>query len=196
MLFVLIACYLIGSIPFAFVVVKLFKGIDIRTVGSGNVGATNVGRVIGKWGFIAVFLLDMLKGLLPLLIIGSYFPNELNLHILSAIALILGHTYTVFLSFKGGKGVATAVGIFAALAPINLLIAMVAFGLSVWGFRMVSLGSIIAALCLGLSIWFFESSIQLKLFTSIIVTFVIYKHRSNIKRIMDGTESKVGEKVK
>lgn len=192
---ILIFCYLIGSIPFAYVVVKLVKGIDIRQVGSGNVGATNVGRVIGKWGFISVFLLDMLKGLIPLLIINYYFPNDPLLLVLSATALILGHTYTIFLKFKGGKGVATAVGIFGALAPINLLIAAIAFGLAVLIFKMVSLGSILAAVILGISILFMDVSIHLKVFTIIIGVFVIFKHRENIKRIINGTESKIGEKV-
>lgn len=196
MIIALFCCYLIGSIPFAYVVVKLVKGIDIRSVGSGNVGATNVGRVIGKWGFITVFILDMLKGLLPLIFLQNFASEHQNLIIFSAVALILGHTYTIFLKFKGGKGVATAVGIFGALAPLNLLIAAIAFGICVLLFKMVSLGSVIAAACLGFSILFVDVSIQLKFFTMVIALFVIIKHRANIKRVVDGTESKIGDKVK
>ena len=193
---ILIICYFIGAIPFAYIVVKLTKGVDIREVGSGNVGATNVGRILGKWGFVTVFLLDMLKGFIPTIFFVTYFPSATNLIILSSVAIIIGHMYTVFLNFKGGKGVATAVGIYAALSPISLLIAAIAFGVTIYFTKIVSLSSIIAAIVLSVAVFFSPLDIQIKVLTIALAVFVIYKHKSNIKRILDGTESKKGEKVK
>ena len=111
-----IAAYFIGSIPFAYIIVKLVKKIDIRTVGSGNAGATNAARVLGKWGFISVFLLDAFKGFLPVFISRHYYGESIITLVVAAV-VVLGHTYTVFLGFKGVKGLATGAGVFLALAP-------------------------------------------------------------------------------
>ncbi|MGA1862641.1 glycerol-3-phosphate 1-O-acyltransferase PlsY [Deferribacter thermophilus] len=190
----LIAAYLIGSIPTAYLVVKLIKGVDIRTVGSGNVGATNAGRVLGFYGFLLVFIIDMLKGFLPVYLTKLFFGDTLFLYIV-ALCTILGHTFTIFLNFKGGKGVATGVGVYLALSPLNLLYAFIAFILMVGIFRMVSLGSIVGAIVLSATMWLGEQSIILKIFTTLLAIFVIYKHKENIKRIINGTEKKIGEKV-
>lgn len=189
-----IISYLIGSIPTAYLVVKLVKGVDIREVGSGNVGATNAGRVLGFYGFLIVFLIDMLKGFLPVYIAKTIYGDVFIIYLV-ALATIFGHTFTIFLNFKGGKGVATGVGIYLALSPYNLLYAFIAFIVVVALFRMVSLGSIIAACVLAILIWVNEASIILKIFTTVLAIFVIYKHRENIKRILNGTEKKIGEKV-
>ncbi len=191
-----LVCYLIGSIPFAYLYVKMTKGIDIRTVGSGNVGATNVGRVAGKQGFIIVFLLDMLKGFLPVVIIKNMFPYQPYYLIVASVFLILGHSYTIFLNFKGGKGVATSVGIFLGILPMLLLAGAVVFGITVYLFKMVSLGSVSAAAMMGICVFFTNQPVEIKWFTFIIAVFVIYKHKSNIIRILNGTENKIGEKVK
>ncbi|GAB1534914.1 glycerol-3-phosphate 1-O-acyltransferase PlsY [Geovibrio sp. ADMFC3] len=184
----LILCYFIGSVPTGYLLVKKLKGIDIRTVGSGNVGATNAARILGKWGFITVFAIDMLKGFLPVWIIGIYYPEVV---LIAAVLVVLGHTYTVFLNFKGGKGVATAVGVFLALAPVPLGVAAVAFGVVVYISRMVSLSSITAAAVLAASVVLMNTGLPLKIFTVVIAAFVIYKHRTNISRIMKGEENKI-----
>ncbi|MDR2884675.1 MAG: glycerol-3-phosphate 1-O-acyltransferase PlsY [Deferribacteraceae bacterium] len=185
-------CYLIGSIPTAYLFVKMVKGIDIRTFGSGNVGATNAGRAIGsKWGFIVVLILDALKGFLPLFVLTIIGVN-MNVILLSACALILGHTFPIFLDFKGGKGVATGLGAFLALAPMAVAVAIVAFIILLLAFRMVSLGSIVAAVVLSVAVVFlYNATPILWVFTWILAAFVIYKHRSNVSRIIAGNENKV-----
>lgn len=190
-----ILCYFIGAIPFSYIIVKLVKGIDLRTVGSGNVGATNAGRVLGKWGFISAFLLDMLKSFLPLFILKNFYNYSMNFLLICALTLIIGHTYTIFLNFKGGKGVATGLGVFLALSPKSITIALIVFLVMVSIFRMVSLGSISAAIALLITVLFSDANVNFKVFTFIVATFVIYKHKDNIKRILNKTEKKIGEKV-
>lgn len=190
-----ILCYFIGAIPFSYIIVKLIKGIDLRTVGSGNVGATNAGRVLGKWGFISAFLLDMLKSFLPLFILKNFYNYSMNFLLICALTLIIGHTYTIFLYFKGGKGVATGLGVFLALSPKSIIVALIVFLVMVSIYRMVSLGSISAAIALLITVFFSDGNVNFKVFTFIIATFVIYKHKDNIKRILNKTEKKIGEKV-
>ncbi|WP_022849767.1 glycerol-3-phosphate 1-O-acyltransferase PlsY [Limisalsivibrio acetivorans] len=187
----LLLCYFIGSIPTAYVIVKAVKGIDIRTVGSGNVGATNAGRVMGKAGFISVFAVDMLKGFVPVYLVQSVWPE---ITLAAAVLVIGGHTYTVFLNFKGGKGVATAVGVFLAMAPVSLGVAAVVFGIVLLASRMVSLSSITAAAALAGAVLVLEPDLSMKIFTVLIAGFVIYKHKSNIGRIIRGEESRIGSK--
>ncbi|MGC8925752.1 MAG: glycerol-3-phosphate 1-O-acyltransferase PlsY [Calditerrivibrio sp.] len=187
--------YIIGSIPFSFILVKVVKDIDIRTVGSRNVGATNAGRVLGFWGFLVAFLLDMAKSFVPLFILKHFYLYPPETLLILGIVAILGHTFTIFLNFKGGKGVATAVGVYLAVCPISLGIAFVAFILVALIFRMVSLSSIIAAVVLLISVFYLENSTFLKIATFFVVVFVIYKHKDNIKRILNGTEKKIGEKI-
>ncbi|MCX8084156.1 MAG: glycerol-3-phosphate 1-O-acyltransferase PlsY [Calditerrivibrio sp.] len=190
-----IIVYLLGAIPFSYLLVKMVKGVDIRTVGSGNVGATNAGRVLGFWGFVVAFLLDMLKSFVPLILLKHVYSVNQELLLIFGMISILGHSFTIFLNFKGGKGVATAVGVYLAVSPISLFIAFLVFILVAWIFKMVSLSSIIAAISLLVSILFIEHSIVVKTVTFTIVIFVIYKHKDNIKRIMNGTEKKIGEKI-
>lgn len=191
---VIIACYLIGSIPTAYIVVKKIKGIDIRTVGSGNVGASNASRVLGKWGFVGVLTADALKGLVPVLVLKSVYGHS-DYVLLGAVAVILGHTFTIFLNFKGGKGVATGLGVFIALAPVSTLFAAVAFGIVIYAFRMISLSSITAAIVIAVSVWFTSGWDHLRYFTLVVAALVIFLHKSNIGRILNGTENKVGRKT-
>lgn len=189
--------YLIGSIPTAYIIVKLVKKIDIRTVGSGNAGATNAARVLGKWGFISVFTIDLLKGFLPtyfLYYISAFESKEIAL--VMGIVLVLGHTYTVFLGFRGGKGVATGAGVFLALAPIEMGIAFAVFIITFLVTRMVSAGSILGSLALLISVLIMSDWFALKVMTAIVVLFVIFKHRSNIVRIFQGKENKFERKKK
>lgn len=191
----IIATYFIGSIPFAYIIVKLVKKIDIRTVGSGNAGATNAARVLGKWGFISVFLLDALKGFLPVFISLHYYGQTMITLIVAAV-VVLGHTYTVFLGFKGGKGVATGAGVFLALAPAEIGIGLVVFIIVFLATKMVSAGSILASITLLIAVCLMSNWFALKVLTAVIVFFVIFKHRSNIVRIIKGEENKFVRKKK
>lgn len=195
LLMILVICYFLGSIPFSYIVVKLVKGVDIRTVGSHNAGATNAGRVLGLWGFFVVFFLDMMKSFFPLFVLGKIYNYSLNYLLIFSVLLILGHTYTIFLKFKGGKGVATGVGIFLALSPISLAVALVVFLVVLKWSKMVSLSSISGAIAIAISVIWLETELLLKIFTVLVAVFVIFKHKENIKRIIKGTESKIGEKI-
>lgn len=191
----IIAAYFIGSIPFAYIIVKLVKKIDIRTVGSGNAGATNAARVLGKWGFISVFLLDAFKGFLPVFISLQNYGQTMITLIVAAV-VVLGHTYTVFLGFKGGKGVATGAGVFLALAPVEIGVGLVVFLVVFLATKMVSAGSILASITLLIAVCVLSNWFALKVLTAIIVFFVIFKHRSNIVRIIKGEENKFTRKKK
>lgn len=238
--------YIVGSIPFGHIIVKLKKGVDIRTLGSGNIGATNVGRILGwPWGVLC-FLLDAGKGFIPVaFVIINYFNiNYTNLTILSydyssgfischpleyydsvdigmylGLGVIIGHMFPIYIGFKGGKGVATGLGVFLALAPISTIIAFIIWVIFLWVFGYVSLASIVAAITLPLSYWskidyksydivrnayFNEDSLwgeSLKvlfnyhnavfIFCIIVAALIIYKHIPNIKRLIAGTEPKV-----
>lgn len=184
-----IAAYFIGAIPFAYIIVKLIKKIDIRTVGSGNAGATNAARVLGKWGFISVFVLDALKGFIPVFI-SLYFYGQTMITLVTAAVVVLGHTYTVFLGFKGGKGVATGAGVFLALAPVEIGIGLIVFIIVFLATRMVSAGSILGSLALLIAVCALSDWFALKVLTAVIVFFVIFKHRSNIVRIIKGEENR------
>ena len=190
-----IAAYFIGSIPFAYIIVKLVKKIDIRTVGSGNAGATNAARVLGKWGFISVFLLAAIKGFLPVFISRHYYGETMVTLVVAAV-VVLGHTYTVFLGFKGGKGVATGAGVFLALAPKEIGIGLVVFIIVFLATKMVSAGSILASITLLIAVCLMSNWFALKVLTAVIVFFVIFKHRSNIVRILKGEENRFVRKKK
>jgi glycerol-3-phosphate acyltransferase PlsY len=200
-----VAAYLLGSMPTGFLVAKA-RGIDIRTVGSGNIGATNVFRAVGKPAGIFVLLMDALKGWLAVavlakMICGSVCPEtslqtQEYLRILAGISAILGHNYTCWLHFKGGKGIATSAGVLVALVlkPFLIILAVwiVVFALS----RYVSLGSIAAAITLPFATWLTGQSLTMIGVTSGMSALAIYKHKANIKRLLQGTESRIGNKSK
>jgi len=205
--------YLIGSIPFGFVLVKAIKGIDIREHGSKNVGATNAMRVAGKPVGIAAFILDMLKGFVPVLIVSKVYTNiagtynnELVLNkdtlaIICGIAAILGHIFPVYLKFKGGKAAATSCGVFLFLAPAPLAIAVVVWVITTFVSKFVSLGTMSASIAFAVSILLinekaFSTDIGLSIFAIIMSVLIIILHKSNIKRIIKGTENKIGRKKK
>ncbi len=185
----LIAAYLIGGIPFGFLIGKA-RGIDVRTVGSKNIGATNVFRTVGKkWGLIA-FACDFLKGLLPTLGAKYLVPPEW-LPLAVGIMCVAGHMLTPYMKFKGGKGVATAFGMLVALVPglvgIAFLVFCVFFGFS----HFISLGSCMAALFLAVGVWFVPVDLATRIAITVIALFVVFKHRSNIVRLVKGTENKI-----
>lgn len=185
--------YVLGSIPTGLWLGQALRGIDIREHGSKNIGATNTLRVLGK-GLGAIALAgDMLKGAIPVLFFGglaagTYLPIPLPLA--CGIAAILGHSFSVFLGFQGGKGVATSAGVFLALLPEATLIAAIVFGITVWSTRMVSLGSILAAITLTIVALLSPVSFTLHAIVVLVATLVIWKHRSNIGRILRGEENK------
>lgn len=199
--------YLLGSIPTGYVVAKA-RGIDIRKVGSGNIGATNVFRILGKPAGIFVLLTDAAKGFVSCLCVGVLVHRvllhetlvppgaEYELHkIIGGFAAILGHNYTCFLKFKGGKGIATSAGVVLALLPKAL-----AVGLAVWIIlflvtRYVSVASIGAAFVLPFGTWFFNRTDTLLISVAAVIgVLAIYKHKSNIQRLMNGTENRFGKK--
>ena len=190
---VLAASYLIGSIPTGYIIVKLFTGQDIRTVGSGSTGATNVKRVMGKKWFFVVMLLDALKGALPVVLtalFGADFAGGL-LPVLAAIWVILGHSKSVFLNFTGGKSVASGVGTLLALDWQAGLIIAAVWGVVTWVSRYVSLGSVVALALSPLIMWFLNAPPAYIVYAVIAAIYVIYLHRENIKRLKEGTENKV-----
>ncbi|QDV18335.1 Glycerol-3-phosphate acyltransferase [Gimesia panareensis] len=200
--FVAVACYLAGSIPFGLVTAKLVAGTDIRKVGSGNIGATNVARTLGaKWG-IVVLVLDALKGLLPVLFIPALFvnpdsPDFDHARVLSGVATILGHMFPLWLGFRGGKGVATSLGVILVLGPWSTLAAVIAFALTFFLSRIVALSSIVAALAFGVAQFvqlgeeaFTREKWSLTAFSIAVPLLIIARHRSNLGRIMRGEEKK------
>ena len=187
---VLIAIYLIAAIPTGVVLARLMGGEDVRQKGSGNIGATNVYRVAGKLAGVLTLVGDTLKGFLPLLAFKTWLePTPTQLGIASAVA-ILGHCYPVYLKFKGGKGVATALGIFLVLSPKAVFFALIVFILTVAITRYISLGSVLAALSAPLVILLLNHPQPIFLATLFIAALVIWRHNSNIRRLLDGTENR------
>ena len=191
-----IVAYLLGSIPVGWIVARLFYKKDIRTEGSGNIGATNALRIFGTTVGVTVLVLDMLKGVIAVVLARQFFPAAHPLIPICGLLAILGHVFPIWLKFKGGKGVATAGGVFLALAPLSLLFALISFVLVVAKTRYVSLGSIVGACVFGLSILVFqimESTINwaLLVLAVIVVLMIIIKHRQNIQRLMQGQENKI-----
>ncbi len=201
-LIVAIVAYLFGSFPTAIIAGRLLKGIDIREHGSGNMGATNVLRVLGWKAGLSVLLIDMFKGFVPVYwlapILTNAPPDQLvYFRILAAIAAIAGHIWTVFASFKGGKGVGTAAGVFLGLAPMALSIALLTFIGIVWISRYVSLGSLLAALVF-IGVLLLQRFVMgdfipnaLLIVSGLIVLLIWIAHRENIKRLVSGTENKI-----
>ena len=194
-LFFIVLAYFLGAIPNGVWIGKKVKGIDIREHGSKNTGATNALRVLGpKLGGI-VFLGDVLKGLLPVFLANRFGINGINLLLVGVVA-ILGHSFSCFIDFKGGKGVATSLGVFLYLVPTVTIVALLSFAVVVYLTRYVSLGSIIAAAVLPIMTIFMPLGHGLErtpmvIVTSIVGLFVIYKHKSNIVRLLNGTENKL-----
>ena len=186
--------YLIGSIPTGYIIVKLFTGQDIRTIGSGSTGATNVKRVMGsKWFFIVMFL-DALKGATPIIlakVFATAFVSIGLIPVLCAVAAILGHSKSVFLNFTGGKSVATGVGTIIALNwQVGLIVAAV-WTITTFLSRYVSVGSIIAVLFAPFLMKLFHEPISYIVYCAIAAGYIIFLHRENVKRLFKGEESKV-----
>src|SRR3989304_2000354 len=190
----IIAAYLIGSIPTGIIVAKIIGAPDPRTIGSGNIGATNVGRTAGKAAGIITLIGDILKGFLITSLAFYILGNSPTAVSITGLAVFLGHIYPIFLLFKGGKGVATALGVFLAIGPLQAIIAVILFAVIVAIFRYVSLGSMIAAVSIPILFSLFESTIPYAPLAVIIAVLIVFKHSDNIKRLVNGTENKVGGK--
>lgn len=189
-----IISYLIGSIPGGYMVAKLSKGIDIRKYGSGNAGTTNVLRVLGKKYAIITFIFDAAKGLLVVSILAGlgYAPIYV---ILAGILVIVGHNWPVFFGFKGGRGIATSIGVLLGVAWQVILIILVIGLTAIYFTRYVSLGSILGAVLLTPVMIIFGLPLPYVLFGLVMSIMAVIRHLPNLKRLINGTEYKIGEKV-
>jgi glycerol-3-phosphate acyltransferase PlsY len=199
---IVVAAYLLGSIPFGYLIVRLKAGTDIRATGSGGTGATNVSRSAGKAAGVLTLILDGLKGVAAVLLARSVWSSapEAGWWVaLAGLAALLGHIFPIWLGFRGGKGVATGVGVFLMLSPLAVAVAVIIFLIIVWSTRYVSLGSILAAISIPLFIWLqhrFLAPVSILgplMFLAIFGTLlIVFAHRANIGRLRQGTENKFG----
>ena len=186
----ILVAYLIGSVPTGYLLGKL-RGVDVRTIGSGNVGATNVARAVGKSQGIITLIADAAKGYLPVFMALQFGQDSLTVALM-AIAAFLGHLYPLFLNFQGGKGVATGFGALLALAPLATLVLVVVFVLAVVATRIVSLGSLATAIAAPVSLWLFHQPPVIVAMGCFLGAMVIIRHRGNIHRLLAGTEPRFG----
>lgn len=182
--------YVLGSIPFGLIFGKLIWQTDLRDYGSCNIGATNAWRVIGKSAGILVFLFDFLKGFIPVLI-AMHLSGSAVVHVLAAIAAIGGHSASLFLHFKGGKGVATGLGVLTILMPIVSLVAFLVWLALVYTTRFVSLGSCAAALLVSVMTCLMNYPTPYLIFAILATILIIYRHKANLERLLDGTENRI-----
>lgn len=190
---VVLGAYLLGSISFSYLIVKAREGMDVRTVGSGNAGATNVLRASGKGPAAAVLLLDMTKGVLAV-VAARWLQATPPVVGAAAVAVVLGHVFPVFLGFRGGKGVATSAGALGALAPAAMLFTLLVFVLVVTWKRYVSLGSVAAAAAFPLLAWAGQRDPSLIAASAAIALVIVIKHRTNLRRLLQGVEPRLGER--
>jgi glycerol-3-phosphate acyltransferase PlsY len=189
-LLAIVIAYLLGAIPFGYLLVRFSTGKDVRSAGSGNIGATNVLRTTGRTLGIATLVLDIAKGVLAVWIAAELTGNEDVWMSASALAVMAGHSYPVFLHFKGGKAVATFVGAFAFLTPVPLLATAVVFFAVVAGTGYISAASVVGAAVFPLGVWLILHPSPEVLIASLIAgAFIIYRHKENLERIHAGMES-------
>jgi len=191
----LAASYLLGSIPFGLILAKLFAGSDIRKSGSGNIGATNVARVVGPAAGILTLLLDVAKGAAAVWLAGRFSEQNSTALMLAGVFALLGHCFPVWLGFNGGKGVAAALGVFLMLSPMAALSALLVFILVSLAWRYVSLGSVSAAAAMPLLMYFLWAPghappLVVDFGTLFASALIIFKHDANLQRLVDGTEPK------
>jgi glycerol-3-phosphate acyltransferase PlsY len=187
--------YLVGSIPFGMILARILGGKDVREHGSGNIGAANVSRVVGPVAGIVTLLLDAAKGGMAVWLAARFTEHNASAMILAGLGALLGHCFPVWLGFRGGKGVATALGVFTALCPLAALSAFILFLLVVAFWRYVSLGSVSSAAAMPLLIYFLWAPghappLVITLGTLFAAALIFYKHDANLQRLVDGTEPK------
>jgi glycerol-3-phosphate acyltransferase PlsY len=189
-IFIALFGYLLGSVPTGLILTKLFSKVDPRKIGSKNIGATNIFRTAGKALGILTLVGDLLKGAAPVVIAIQWGESHLWIAI-SGLTPFLGHIFPIFIGFKGGKGVATALGVYLVISPIAVFIEFLIFAGIVWRWRFISLGSITCATTIPILIAFFRSDSQAYFIVSVIIAaLILYRHQSNISRLFQGTESK------
>ena len=183
------AAYLLGAFPSSYVVARLLRGIDLRQHGSGNLGATNAYRVLGWKAATPVFILDILKGWFPTFLFPRWDGSpDWRLALAYGAAAIIGHVFSIYVRFKGGKGVATGAGVFMALAPVAVLIGLVVWGTLLFLTGTVSIASIAAAAVLPIAVWLLGAPALVTGLAAALSVFVIYAHRANIRRLLRGEE--------
>ena len=193
---IIISCYLLGSIPFGYIVGKLFKKVDIRELGSGNIGATNVFRILGPSLASLVLIGDIGKGILSIYLVQYLNIDNLLIITIAGLAVICGHDWSLFLGFKGGKGIATTFGVVFALNPTISILALIIWGVVLITTRYVSLSSIFAVISIFIFSILFKQPYEYIIFSAMIMILGIFKHKENIKRLKSKKERKIGEKIK
>jgi glycerol-3-phosphate acyltransferase PlsY len=187
----LLASYVLGAVPTSYLAARTVAGIDLRTKGSGNLGATNLYRTLGWRYAVPVGLFDVAKGAIPVWVFGPQVPAITMFPLLCGLAAVAGHVFSVFVRFRGGKGVATAAGVVLGLAPLAFLAVAVVFVGLVWATGYVSLGSVVAAALFPLFAWLLSGSRGTVLLIEVaLCAFLIWKHRTNIRRLIQGTENR------
>ena len=189
-IFVALFGYLLGSVPFGLVLTKLFSQVDPRKIGSKNIGATNIFRTAGKLLGILTLIGDVLKGMVPIWIAIQWSLPDYWIAI-AGLSPFLGHIFPIFLGFKGGKGVATSLGIYLVISPIAVVMELVLFSILVWKWRFISLGSICCAMTMPILIAFFRSDSRAYFVLSVFIgALILFRHQSNISRLLQGTENR------
>jgi glycerol-3-phosphate acyltransferase PlsY len=190
----LASAYLVGSVPFSYLVARLFGVADVRKVGSGNVGAANVMRSAGKAAGVLAFLLDAGMGAAAAVLARERAPGSALLPPLAAATAVIGHMYPVWLRFQGGKGVATGAGAFLPLVPAATISSFLVFLVVTAATRYVSLGSVAGALSLAVAVFVAESPAPVRVTAVLVAALVVWKHRGNLERILRGTERRLGDR--
>ena len=185
-----VLAYFLGSFTTGFLTGKWLCGIDIRQYGSKNIGTTNMFRTLGVYPASIVLIVDILKGVLSV-VFAMYLTPNIGVHLLAAALAIVGHNYSCWLGFKGGRGVATSLGILLTLMPLTSLLVFAVWALIVFITRYVSLGSIIGAALTPILAYYFEYDLKIQLFSGFMALLVIVGHKDNIKRLLTGTENKI-----
>lgn len=205
---IIVQSYLIGAIPFALIIGRVFYRVDVRTLGSGNLGSTNVYRNLGWKPGLAVQILDIAKGLVPVLLVASFFDTQMPfenhtpfedstvVRLIAGVTAVVGHMWSVFAGFRGGKGINTSMGMLIAVAPVELAIAAGVFLLLIGFFGYVSLGSMVAAVVIPITMFIRRNLLNVNIdgyltlicFLIALSLMVLYAHRSNLKRLVEGTE--------
>jgi glycerol-3-phosphate acyltransferase PlsY len=191
---IILAAYLIGSVPFALILARRWGAADLHRIGSGNIGAANVGRALGIKPGVMVAVLDAAKGAASVAL-AARFGSGSAAPAVAGLAAIVGHVYPVWLKFRGGKGVATACGVFSVLAPLAAAPTLVIFAVSVWTTRYVSLGSVLASAALPPIAWAIGSSTATVITATAASALIVFRHRSNLSRLRTGTERRFGARV-
>lgn len=211
LLFIIVLSYLVGSIPISIILTKIVKGVDIRKFGSGNAGGTNVSRVLGKKYGILTILLDAFKGVIAVVFISRFylgdfpFPNTTPfddftlVQIIAGISAVIGHIWTIFAGFKGGKGIATGLGVLVSIVTLDMLMALGVFFIVVYFSKYISLGSISAAVAVPIIMIIRENIFNVDIpgyhnilpFVIALALLVVYTHRANLERLLQGNENKI-----